>query len=190
MRTLFHTVIGVFYFPLFFLYRAIVKSEKSLSDFNTYLTKLKIPYNGYVGFVLLFRHFPEYRSIAYHRHPKCAKFLSFIFKPQVHLYINTPNDGIGKNLMIWHGFSTIINANSIGSNCSIWQQVTIGNKNDEVLESPIIGDNVKICAGAILIGNIKIGNNSTIGAGSVVVKDVPDNAIVAGVPAKVVKLIN
>lgn len=53
---------------------------------------------------------------------------------------------------------------------------------------PTIGDNVVVCAGAKVIGNIKIGNNVMIGANAVVVDDVPDNAVVAGVPAKIINM--
>lgn len=55
---------------------------------------------------------------------------------------------------------------------------------------PIIGDNVSLGATVTIIGNVKIGNNVTIGAGSVVVKDVPDNCVVAGNPAKIIRYIN
>ena len=53
---------------------------------------------------------------------------------------------------------------------------------------PIIGDNVRICAGAVVLGDIIIGNNVTIGANAVVLKDVPDNCIAVGVPAVIKKL--
>ena len=105
------------------------------------------------------------------------------------LYIQVPSSKIGKNLMIWHGFSSIINAQRIGNNCSIWQQVKIGNKLDNGEAKPSIGNNVKICAGAIVIGDITIGNNVIVAAGAVVTKDIPDNCVVAGVPAKIIKLL-
>lgn len=98
------------------------------------------------------------------------------------LYIYT--DDIGGGLFIQHGFSTIINAVSIGRNCSIGQQITIGNNGND---KPIIKDNVIISAGAIVIGKVTIHDNSLIGAGAVVTHDVPQNAVVAGVPAKVIK---
>ena len=82
-----------------------------------------------------------------------------------------------------HAFSTIITAKSIGENCWINQQVTIGFKN---LKSPIIGDNVTIGCGAKVLGNVKVGNNVTIGANAVVIKDVPDNCVVGGVPAVII----
>ena len=54
--------------------------------------------------------------------------------------------------------------------------------------SPSIGDNGVICAGAKVIGNIKLGNNVMVGANAVVVKDIPDNAVVAGVPARIINM--
>lgn len=94
----------------------------------------------------------------------------------VNLYIFC--DNIGKGLFIQHGFSTVISAKSIGKNCWINQQVTIGWSSGS--KAPTIGNNVKIYAGAIVIGDVKIGDNSVIGAGATVVKDIPQNTTVVG----------
>ena len=76
----------------------------------------------------------------------------------------------------------------IGKNCLIYQNVTIAKKNGLTKErGVVIGDNVRIYANACIIGDITIGDNAIIGAGSVVLKDVPSNAIVAGNPGKVIK---
>ncbi|MFT9867395.1 serine O-acetyltransferase [Bacillus mobilis] len=77
----------------------------------------------------------------------------------------------------------------IGENCLISQQVTIGGRSG-LKELPVVGDNVYIGAGAKVLGAIKVGNNVTIGANAVVITDIPDNAVVAGVPAKVIKIKN
>lgn len=90
----------------------------------------------------------------------------------------------GGGLYFQHGFATIVACKEIGVNCSINQQVTIGFNGNE---SATIKDNVTICAGAIVIGNVILNNNCVIGAGSVVTKDVEENAIVAGVPARIIK---
>ena len=75
----------------------------------------------------------------------------------------------------------------IGCNCHIHQNVTIGGTSGK-WEVPVIGDNVMIGAGAVVLGPIHIGSNVDIGANAVVLKDVPDNAVVVGVPARVIRI--
>lgn len=72
----------------------------------------------------------------------------------------------------------------MGEYCWINQQVTIGYKGED---APVIGDNVSIYAGAIVIGKVKLENYVTVGAGSVVTKDVEERTIVAGNPAKIIR---
>ncbi|MFM2369707.1 MAG: hypothetical protein RL619_2017 [Bacteroidota bacterium] len=98
---------------------------------------------------------------------------------------------IGEGLIIHHATGLVLNNRVvIGTNVTLKHNTTIGNK--ESLEgvdlgSPIIGDNVIVGPHTIIIGPIVIGNDSIIGAGSVVVKDVPPFSIVAGNPAKVIR---
>lgn len=105
-----------------------------------------------------------------------------LWKPLDSFYLNTIH--IGGGLYIQHGFSTIVSAKRIGENCRIYQQVTIGFKGTE---HPILEDNVIVSCGAKVLGGITMHRNSRAGAGAVVVKDVPENAIVGGVPAKIIK---
>lgn len=94
---------------------------------------------------------------------------------------------IGKNLTIFHGQGLIVNSNTIiGDNVTLRHNTTIGNAKPNG-GCPIIGNNVEVGANSVIIGEISIGNNSIIAAGSVVVKDVPENVIVAGNPAKIIK---
>jgi len=74
----------------------------------------------------------------------------------------------------------------IGRDVMISPHVLIGGRSG-LPGFPVIGDNVFIASGAKILGNVTIGNNVTIGANAVVLKDVPDNAIVVGIPAKIIK---
>lgn len=94
---------------------------------------------------------------------------------------------IGPGFKIAHAGGIVINnSTKIGKNFTIMQNCTIGSVYGPNGGVPTIGDNVVMCAGSIVIGKVKIGNNVMIGAGAVVTKDVPDNAVVVGVPAKIV----
>lgn len=94
---------------------------------------------------------------------------------------------IGPGLRFPHFSCIVINHEAVlGKNCTIFQGVTIGKIKGPKGGVPIIGDNVVISSGAKVIGNIKVGNNVMIGANAVVNKDVPDGAVVVGVPGKVV----
>lgn len=95
---------------------------------------------------------------------------------------------IGKGSRFGYGgIGVVIHKRSIiGKNCIIGTNITIGGKTPH-LEVPIIGDDVYIATGAKVLGPITIGNNVTIGANAVVITNVPDNAIVAGVPAKILR---
>jgi serine acetyltransferase len=94
---------------------------------------------------------------------------------------------IGKRFTIYHGQGLVINQNTvIGNDVVIRHNTTIGNA-DTNGKCPVIEHNVEIGANSVIIGDIKIGIGSIIAAGSVVIKDVPPYAIVAGNPAKVKK---
>ena len=95
---------------------------------------------------------------------------------------------IGEGFYIGHFGHIVVNSAAvIGKNCNISQGVTIGISNTGSKKGvPVVGDYVYIGPGAKIMGNIKIGNRAAIGANSVVVNDVPENAVVVGVPARVV----
>ncbi len=110
-----------------------------------------------------------------------------------------PGAKIGKNLFIDHGMGVVIGETSeIGNNVTIYHAVTLGGSSPSIdserqrneKRHPTIGNDVVIGSGAQIIGPIIIGNNARIAANAVVVKDVPENATMVGIPAKVVKLEN
>lgn len=94
---------------------------------------------------------------------------------------------IGKGTKFgYYGMAAVVHARAkIGKNCLIGTCVTIGGKSGW-FEVPEIGDNVQIASGSKILGPVKIGNNVFIGANSVVTKDIPNNCVVAGVPAKII----
>ena len=125
----------------------------------------------------------EYRTLLQYLLGGYSKLLlKMLFPGMDTLYINTPE--IGPRLFIQHGFATNISAKRIGSDCWINQQVTIGYTFDS--EPPVIGNGVRISAGAKVLGQIEIGDNAIIGANAAVVKSVEENMIVGGVPAKII----
>jgi serine O-acetyltransferase len=105
-------------------------------------------------------------------------------KSNIYIYPNIVGPGF---LPIHAGFMRFGKYVRIGKNCTVLPMVLIG-KSHPGKCNIVIGDNCLINTGAFILGPITIGNNVTIAAGAVVNKDVPDNAIVAGVPAKVIKI--
>ncbi len=100
-----------------------------------------------------------------------------------------PGATIGKGLFIDHGIGVVIGETAvIGDNVTMYQGVTLGGTGKEKgKRHPTIGNNVMISAGAKILGSFTIGDNSKIGAGSVVLSEVPPNSTVVGVPGRVVK---
>ena len=104
-----------------------------------------------------------------------------------------PGAKIGKNLFIDHGMGVVIGETSeIGNNVTIYHMVTLGgispsiNSNDQrhIKRHPTLMDNVVVGSGAQILGPVVVGKNSKIGANAVVTKDVPENAVMIGIPAK------
>jgi serine O-acetyltransferase len=134
---------------------------------------------------------PEFRNLFYYRASsdrtivsRALLFLSrLFFLPLQTLVLNVRS--IGPGFFIQHGFSTVIYAESIGRNVWVNQCVTIGHLG--VDGCPVIGNNVMITVGARVLGGITIGDNVRIGANAVVLKNVPQNCTVVGVPAYIVK---
>ena len=93
---------------------------------------------------------------------------------------------VGKGLYISHLGGVIINCKSMGEWCTITSGVVVGNRGSQQ-NRPTIGNNVSLTLGCKVIGLIHIGDNVIVGPNSVVVKDVPANSVVSGIPARIIK---
>jgi serine O-acetyltransferase len=115
-----------------------------------------------------------------------ARFLSHISRFLTGIEIH-PGAKIGRRVFIDHGHGTVIGETAeIGDDVTIYQGVTLGGTGKEKgKRHPTIGNNVVISAGAQVLGAILVGENSKVGAGSVVLQEVPPNCTVVGIPGRV-----
>lgn len=120
--------------------------------------------------------------------PFLPRFISQVTKFFTGIEIH-PGATIGKGFFIDHGMGVVIGETSvIGDNVTLFQGVTLGGTGKEKgKRHPTLGSNIVVGTGAKVLGNIKVGDGVMIGANAVVVKDVPDDSTVVGVPGRVVK---
>ncbi len=137
-----------------------------------------------------------FRNLFYYRMgPYLSAPISWLCPPERTLRIWCPSIGPGAHFE--HNYATYLNAESIGSHFYCLQLVTLGTghhatgsatpESSGLPDRPTVGNHVRILTGAIVFGNIHIGDHSIIGAGAVVGKDVPPNCTVAGNPARIVR---
>ncbi len=130
--------------------------------------------------------------IAHKLHGWKFYFLARLISQSARLFTGVeihPGATIGRNFFIDHGMGVVIGETTIiGDNVLIYQGVTLGGTGKEQgKRHPTLQNNVTVGAGAKVLGNITIGENSNIGAGSVVIDEVPENSTVVGIPGRIVQ---
>jgi len=143
---------------------------------------------------------PEYLAVFLHRLAYAGTHMGIIGKISARLWWRTnilltgctiaPQTMIGPGLNLPHPIGIVIGTKVIiGHHATIYQNVTIGLRHSPLLRDldlyPTIGNNVTIYSGAVIVGGIKIGDGAIIGANAVVTKDIPENCIAVGVPARI-----
>lgn len=139
----------------------------------------------------MFRNMNCFRNLFYYRtyrvFPLMTKVSKLFMRPLFGLEIDVA-DGIGGGMQIYHGYSTIVFAKSIGRDFTVYQNVTLGRgKSIDGNDVPIIGDHVTVYTGAMIIGGVHVGDYAKIGAGVVITKDVPPYATVVNAPMRVLE---
>lgn len=155
-------------------------------DINVFYRVLKAshPTNYTIAFYVLFATTTEFRSVFYMRIGHLSALLKFVWPPMQLLSFSIKSRNFGGGCFVQHGWSTVIDAERVGKNFWVNQNVTIGWRKDG---HPIIGDNVRIGTGAVVLGKITIGDNVNIGANAIVVEDIPSNCTVCSPKAQIVK---
>lgn len=146
--------------------------------------EVMLTYSGFHAIVI----YKITRAISRAKVPFLPRFFSQIGKFVTGIEIH-PGATIGRNLFIDHGMGVVIGETAvIGNNVTLYQGVTLGGTGKEKgKRHPTLGDNIVVGAGAKILGNIVIGDSSYIGANAVVIKDVPPNSTIVGVPGRVTR---
>ena len=158
-------------------------------DINRFWLHLrgKTPSSGWqyiAAFYYLMCGIREFRNVFYMRLGYSSLLISWLMPEMVEFSFATPSRFVGGGVFVQHGWTCVVDAETVGENLWVNQNVTIGHQGKG---HPTIGDNVRIGSGAVLLGDIKIGNNVNIGANAIVVEDVPDNCTVCSPKAKIIK---
>ena len=177
------------------------KDVVAANPFEAILADLRAPVErdpaarGYLDVLLSY---PGFRALTAHRlihalHkanvPLLPRFLGSISRFLTGIEID-PGATIGKGVFIDHGMGVVIGETAeVGDGCTIYQGVTLGGTSlQRTKRHPTLGRDVTVGSGAAVLGAIHVGDGARIGANSVVVKDVPPNATVVGIPGRVVLL--
>ncbi len=171
------------------------------SPIQTFLGDLRAPLArdpAARGWVDVIFSYPGFHALTFHRMnhrlwrmgmPHLSRWLAHVARFLTGIEIH-PAATIGQSVFIDHGMGVVIGETAeVGDGCLIYQGVTLGGTSlAHTKRHPTLGKNVTVGASAVVIGAIVVGDNARVGSGSVVVRDVPANATVVGIPAHVVAL--
>jgi serine O-acetyltransferase len=172
---------------MFKLFRELYEDARNIKEKDPAARNILTVIFLYPGFQILVYHRINhflYKHKLYILARCISQFARFMTAIEVH-----PGAIIGRRLFIDHGMGIVIGETSeIGDDCTIYHQVTLGGTGkDTGKRHPTVKNNVMIGAGSKVLGPIVIGNNVKVGANAVILKSVPDNTTVVGVPGKEVK---
>ncbi len=174
----------VYFVLVSLIFRKEIKATFEFDPAATSFLEVLLTYSG-LHAIMLYRIAHRLLKIGIPFFPRfISQFAKWITGIEIH-----PSSTIGEGLFIDHGMGVVIGETSvIGDNVTLFQGVTLGGTGKERgKRHPTLGNNIVIGTGAKVLGNIKIGDNSYIGANAVVIKDVPPNSTVVGVPGRITK---
>lgn len=170
-------------FPLIILFLLLDKSKQEMVLADLYSRKnFKRTLAGCIPDLATELESPYFRILFYNRNNNLASKILRVFYGGEKTFIIDISTKLGPGVRLAHPYATILNAESIGENLYVNHLVTVGEIKGK---KPVIGNNVELHANSTVIGGISIGDNAVIGAGAVVVKNVPAGAVVVGNPAKI-----
>jgi serine O-acetyltransferase len=172
----------ILYMPL--LVRFWTTKEKNAIVEDLYADGKPLKCHLSSDFINRIAHNRYFRTLFYFRTRGLFTNILRVLYPKEKYFIIDVNTKIGGGVQAAHPFGTIINAENIGTNLYINHLVTIGEKDGF---KPIIGNNVQLHANCTIIGNITIGNDVIVGAGTVVTRDIPNGSIVVGAKMRFLK---
>jgi len=168
--------------PHLLVYRFHPARHLIRSDVHRWKERMQMKTGDLSAFLYLLARDRAFRNVLHHR-VGSIRFLLGIFCPQMQSLHIDPHTEIGEGFYIHFGNGSVIGAKRIGKNCTICQQVTVGT----LRGLPVIGDDVSIYSGAVVMGNIQIGNHASIGANATVIGNVADHSTVMAPPPRVMK---